>query len=139
MLHGRAALPHGTHPTMRARRPGRSVGDSPVTGSALQGPTPAWLRQRGEHHSQDPQSLLLGDLSSRVGPGMVSGSALRRGVSPRHKQQPGSAEEPGLGWGQAVLGRSQRDACVCRARASQVSILGKLVRSGDKLPSVYLI
>lgn len=28
---------------------------------------------------------------------------------------------------------------VCTRHAAQVSILGKLVRSGDKLPSVYLI
>lgn len=61
-------------------------------------------------------------------------------------QHPCGQEQP---WGYvreqvwAVL-RLPAPACtrptpVSQARAAQVSILGKLVRSGDKLPSVYLI
>lgn len=44
-----------------------------------------------------------------------------------------------LGLQPGCLGVGPAQTCVCRARATQVSILGKLVRSGDKLPSVYLI
>lgn len=110
---------HGEQPGGRLHPPGACPSTVPVQGSLPPG--------AGQNSCQETSRPRRCRAQLAVAAWLA---VLYRAQEPRSRRL-------GLQPGCLQVGPAQ--TCVCRARATQVSILGNLVRSGDKLPSVYLI